>query len=588
MVLAHEQPLRTNSINAVFHQSIGGSAGNGTHGGDIPKPDDMPPREAWTHEVTTPEGLIDAVTTENAVVGYTEDIDMTGHHGIEWASNVTLVGGYCDPSVDGRGPVIKTDYYQDLFVSCYHEAPSLYGVSLRGPNTNYFDPRSDERTQNDVQPEDWYAGGLHCYDSNGIFEAIGCEFWGWSLSGLLIGAKNHLTEAVIDRCSFHHNQMETLGYGVEHYNGEMTITKSFFDACRHGVSSFGYKSGSYAIAQCVFGPNEWRGHLQDMHGLANNVDTDSRVAGGYMNSYQNTYLGNWDAGNLDHPDGYAQEAIAIRGVPDQSSYVDKCHFPNHEEVDHDTYPNEQGQAIRQETEGWTNFEIRDNRFKGDGLEEGYGAPRTDDGTKQPPDQSPKQPPEKPANDKPSDNPSTTPPTKQPTEETITINGVDVHANYELTVDGDIAVGERSEGNETITTNDDGTTTVTGYVTKYADSFTVAPNTTLVSLRIDNPLSITRDDESVDIAPLVGTAVFEDIQSIKSELAEREDPTMDDIDASITSRLSTIENDLTTLTDRVKHADIDIDFGFNGKSDGGNDGSSTDNNSSSSKQSTTRQ
>lgn len=393
MVLAHETPLRENSINTIFDPSIGGSAGTNTHGGAIDKPNGMPDRDEWTHTVSTPEGLIDGVTTEDAIVGYTDDIDLTGYHDITWASNVTLVGGFCDPTIDGRGPVISTDYYQQLFVSCYQQAPTLYGVSFRGPNTNYFDPRTNERTNNGtLDPSAWNSAALHCYDDEGQFEVIGCEFWGWTLAGLCIGAKNHLTSADIHRCSFHHNQMETLGYGIEHYNGEMSITKCFFDACRHGVSSFGYPTGSYAIAYCVFGPNEWRGHLQDMHGLANNLDGyHGSVAGGYMNSYRNTYLGWYDAGNRRHPDGYKQEAIAIRGIPDQQSYVDQCHFPNHETVTENDYPNVQGQAIRQETDEWRNFDLRDNKFGDGAFGEGpYGAPIAQH-TEEPPEANPTPP-----------------------------------------------------------------------------------------------------------------------------------------------------------------------------------------------------
>jgi hypothetical protein len=500
MVLAHEKPL------SGFAADIGGSAGQGTHGSDdVQRPAKMPTRAEADSVVSTKNELLDAITTDDATVYIDDDIDVTGVEGQEIADNITLVGGFCDPSIDGRGPVIHSDEPSKyVFTSSYGEAPTLWGVSFKGPETAYKDP---DHTADDFS--ETFASALFCYDDDTL-RVYGCEFFGWTLAGLLCGAKDHTTTAQIDRCSFHHCQMEHLGYGIEHYNGFLSVNNCFFDKCRHGISSFGYPQGGYAIANSVIGPGPWCGHALDMHSLANNLDNGDRTAGEFVRVHRCTLMSTWDRG------GYDQEAISIRGEPVKTSYADKCHFhhPNEPEP-----TGENGDAYRQETgwsdtpNEWLNFEPRDNVF-GESVRAGYGAPRAQqDDTEPQPDPQP-----------------------EPTMDTLFIHGHGSEVSYEITIKGSAKVGKRSDQNELVEQNSDGTTTLSGSVVGYNDSFEISPDATLLRASVDGPMSIMRNGQKVDLGLLVQLG---DGSSDVSKLR---------------SRVATIETTLSALSNVFKNND----------------------------------
>lgn len=480
MALAHETPLRG------YSRAIGGSAGQGTHGGiDIQRPAAMPTKQESSHVVSTKNELLDAITTDDATIYVDDDIDVTGVEDQEIGDGITLVGGFCDPTIPGRGPVIHSDEPSKyLFTSSYGRAPTLWGVSFKGPETAYKDP---DHTADDFS--ETFASALFCYDDDEL-HVYGCEFWGWTLAGLLVGAKSHTTEADIDRCSFHHCQMEHLGYGIEHYNGFLSVTNCFFDKCRHGISSFGYPEGGYAIANSVIGPGPWCGHALDMHSLANNLDNGDRTAGEFVRVYRCTLMSTWDRG------GYDQEAIAIRGEPVKTSYADKCHFHHSDEPEP---TGGQGDAYRQETEWsdtpneWLNFEPRDNHF-GESVLAGYGAPRAQQDDTEPD------------------------PRPEPTMDTLFIHGHGREVQYEITIAGEAKVGKRSDQKELVEQNSDGTTTLSGRVVGYNDSFKISPDATLLSAEIDGPMSIMRNGQPVDLGMLCSLA--SDDSSDVSQLRSR--------------------------------------------------------------------
>lgn len=480
MPLKHEAPLRDPQK---YDPLIGGSAGPGTHGGtDVDRPPNMPAKGDCDVVASDPSSLVDAVTTDGMTVYVDGTIDMTAHvnanGGVDTGSGITMVGGYCDPDVEGRGSEIVCDTNgHRLFTSCYGKAPTLYGVSFRGPETEYRDP---DHTADDFDSKQSTA--FYSYDDNGLFTVVGCEFYGWTMAGLEVGAKSHETDAEVRRCSFHENQMEHLGYGIEHYNGFMSVKDSFFDKCRHAISSFGYETGGYAVATCVFGPGPWSGHTLDMHGLANNIDTDSNVAGKFVRVYQSTIMGIEDIG------GYHQEGLAIRGVPAAQkppSYVDASHFFHREEP---SPTGEQGDAFRQETDEWKNFEPRDNHF-GPEHKAGYGAPI---------DHSM-------SNDKPAEDDTTKDkqnPDAQPTgDRTMTVHGEGEPVNYEIVVDGSVKKRGTTEKQESIERNGDGTVTVTGEIVGHTDGFTLSGDAKIVAAARDGPMRITDNGTELDLGML---------------------------------------------------------------------------------------
>lgn len=471
-MLAHEQPLID---GGPFIPQIGGAAGPGTLPGNrVSRPAGMPTRDDATHIVSTKEELLDAVTTDGAIVyveGETGDeIDVTGEYGVVLGEGVEIVAGYCDPNIEGRGVVIKQDYYNPprygeqtarTFISRYGEAPTLWGVSFKGPCPQYFDPRdrvaSDDWDSDDVR--DWYASGLWVYDDD-TFEAHGCEFWHWPLAGVEVGSRGHLTGSVFDRCSFHHNNLETLGYGVQVYNGDAEFRRCFFDACRHGISGFGYPDCSWTLSNSVVGPNGWSGHALDMHCLANNLSSSAAskyplggdTAGGDIRIQNCSLMVTEDVG------GYGQEAFALRGIPTGEVRIEKCHFWHGSKP---TTPNVQGNAYRQETDRWRNFYVRDNAYGPDANPEGAGAPLDQTGY---------------------------------TMSELTVIGDGPRGAYEIVVEGDVEATKNVDSHDGIVSMTDEKTKIEGVIVGGTDTYRLADDAVPLRATLHSPCQIVHDDE----------------------------------------------------------------------------------------------
>lgn len=488
-MLTHEQPLEG------FSPEIGGSAGEGTHGGGIARPKRMPTKADSDYVVTNTDELLNAVTQDDAVVYVDDDIDVTGARNVRLGSGVTLVGGFCDPDRTengGRGPVIKQDYYNPArydepvartFISKWGEAPTLWGISLRGPNTEYFDPReranSDEWDSN--RPEDWYATGLWVYDDSELI-VNGCEFFGWTMAGVELGSRGHETRGSFYRCSFHDCMMETLGYGIEQYNGVATFHRCFFDRCRHAVSGFGYPNEHYTVTKSVIGPGPWCGHALDMHSLANNLHNGDNTAGGSVTIRDCSIMSTKDVR------GYDQEGFAGRGIPAEEYRIENCHFWHTEKP---SEPNVQGNAYRQETDRWRQFYVDNNVFGALSRRAGVGAPLAhkaagDLGNEQTGDRGGEA-----ANDM-----------------KLKIEGRGIPANYRVTVRGTATTTEGSDKGDRVRSNDDGTVTILGYVNRHADSFELGDKTQLQAVRMSGPVDIYRGGKKVDLAPLVAAGAWQ--------------------------------------------------------------------------------
>lgn len=476
-MLTHEEPLRG------YSRRIGGSAGEGTHGGtDIKRPSGMPTRDECDHVVESVDGFVGAVREDNASVYLAETVDLSDeideNGSISIGSNLTLVGGYCDPNIPGRGPELICEMNgHRVLTSAYGEAPTLWGVSFRGPRMEYHDPDHNDDDFGSKQ-----STALFCYDDDGTLTVRGCEFRGWTMAGLEIGAKDHITNATIQRSSFHHNQMEHLGYGIEHYNGFLSVTESFFDRCRHAISSFGYPSGGYAVSESMFGPGPWAGHILDMHSLDNNLDNGDRTAGKFVRIYHSTIMGTEDVR------GYGQEGLAIRGIPQNAepgSYVDKCHFYHDEEPEP---TGDQGSAYRQETDEWRNFEPRDNHF-GDSIRDGYGAPRARKAAEDDEEQE-------------AENPSGTPTTPNKNMKTLRVDGQGDMGGYQIWINGDVSPTGDIEGNDQIEDVGDGQTKITGAIIDANDTYQLDDGATLDRAWFTSQVAVTMDGNPVDTGPLV--------------------------------------------------------------------------------------
>lgn len=524
MVLAHELPLAKYN----FHPLIGGSAGKGTHGGTrhVSRPVDMPTKDECTHVVSNKHELLDAIVIDDAIIYIDNDIDVTGVEDHEIGDGITLVGGFCDPAIPGRGPVIHSDEPSKyVFTSSYGRAPTLWGISAKGPEMSYIDP---DHTADDFS--ETFASFLFCYDDDTL-RVHGCEFFGWTLAGLLCGAKNHPTTTIVERSSFHHCQMEHLGYGIEHYDGFLSIRQCFFDKCRHAVSSFGYPTGGYAISESVIGPGPWCGHALDMHGLANNINTNSRVAGEFIRVYKCTIMSTWDIG------GYEQEGIAIRGIPKKMSYADKCNFWHNHPPD-PLNPNVQGEAIRQETDRFRNFEERDNIYgKGNFGDGSYGAPRLLD------ESEPK-------------------PEPKPTMKPLTITGREGHGKiqYRIGLSRGTATSTKKDGSMDVIENPHGTDLITGSVWGgWSDTFELSTDAKLDSIETSGPTDITFNGTPVDQAPLVATAQW--YASEGNRDGDENGDTPHD-HTEVNERINDLSTEIDGLMERMLNATID--FGLGGK------------------------
>lgn len=483
-MLPHEVPL------VGFHRSIGGSAGEHTHGGTkVAKPENMPSRDEADYIVTNYDELKEGLRDENAISYIGDHIHVENKPTIYAADGVQLVGQYCDPEVSGTGYWIRhrdtedNNYSRKVIQHGYGKPMKLWGVYGLGPRLHYFDPKHTTS-----KFEEMTSSFLHEYagKEDGLFEAHGCRFTGWTLAGLEIGAKGYRTNAEIHRSTFTRNIMEHLGYGIEHYNGDIWVDRSFFDHCRHGFSGFGYPTELVDITECVIGPGPWAGHALDMHCLANNIEgSEDTTAGGYVRIRNCSIMSTRDVR------GYKQEGFALRGVSADQSKIFNNKFW-HPEKPNKYEPNTQGAAWRQESVdvGWPNIKIWNNIFGENARQDGIGAPKAneekglEDGEKEPETEPPE-----------STKPEKT--LKQPTQ-TLTIEGTGPYGQYWIFVKGEAKRARGAERNDVVNTED--RTVINGHIAGYKDRFELGKDTKLVGAWFTGPAIVRVDGNVVQEMP----------------------------------------------------------------------------------------
>lgn len=476
-----------------FDSRIGGSAGKNTHGGTtVDRPVGMPTKDKCSHIASDSNQLAEYVQKDGATIWLDESVGeilFKGKQNIWFGDNVTIVGQYCDPNYPGMGTVIKQDYYhRNLFLSAGGVAPKLWGVPLIGPilgdvflrqnrkigiSDVYFDPRSEDRTNGgELDPEDWYASGLHCYDDSKLF-AFGCLFAGWSLAGLEIGSKNVETEAEIHQSTFILNAMETLGYGVELYNGDQWFDLCFFDGNRHAISAFGYPNHTYDVTRSVSGPDDVAGHVLDMH------DYVPPNRGGKAVQIR-------ACSNLTDADvnGDPQEFFAQRGVSTDGDRIWDC-ATVHEKPPRE--PGKQGDFVRQEDpeqrDEWENFTVEHNHF-GSAQHLDFGAPLSEskkDELKQ-----------------------------ERLERKLAIIGSGERTEYELAVSGPVQKTANTEANDSIERLDDDISVLRGVVVGGTDTFRISSESDLKTVNRNGKMSIHIDGNEQDLEPLQAAFIWNNV------------------------------------------------------------------------------
>lgn len=279
--------------------------------------------------VDTREDLLTALDGAERVVYVADDaeIDLTGASNIPLKPGVTLASGR---GRDGSGGgLVYTDSSPRWLFRSRADDVRVTGLRLRGPRTAYFDPREEPGA-----PEDAYSCGLHLFGETA--EVDNCELFGWPHAAIAFGAREQPTESFAHHNAIHHNRMETLGYGIELYDGWCRIEHTYFDANRHAVTGFGYDTNGFTAQYNLLGPNPIS-HAFDMHRLSENISCeDDLLAGKSISVCQNTFAYTEDTL------GRSQEALDVRGVPAEKSVVDHNWFAHEHEL-----TGEYGDAVRQ-------------------------------------------------------------------------------------------------------------------------------------------------------------------------------------------------------------------------------------------------
>jgi hypothetical protein len=210
-------------------------------------------------------------------------IDMTGESQIKIANNVTIASNR-NLRPNARGGLIKTDDQQNIgvFITKHENVGfRVTGVRLKGPRTDYFDPRTHGRSE-----YDFAVTGFRAYGKSVVVD--NCEVFGWTAAGFIPGTKSTPTRGWFHHNAMHHNQMEHLGYPMDLYNGLHLIEWNYFDYNRHSIAGFGRRKNGYEARFNVVGPHAVS-HAFDMHYLGENLGTSSRVAGKYVNVHHNVF-----------------------------------------------------------------------------------------------------------------------------------------------------------------------------------------------------------------------------------------------------------------------------------------------------------
>lgn len=260
-------------------------------------------KEMATHVVSDQSALIKALSTPEATVWIPNDvtIDMSGTTSVPIAPNVTIASGRL--LSDKQGGMIKTNSYDKGIFYQDSSGCRITGLRLKGPRTDYFEPRKSGKDE-----DDYSALGFKLRGKTAIVDH--CEVLGWTFAGIALGTRTQQTRGWIHHNSMHHNQMNHLGYPMELYNGLHLIEWNYFDYNRHSIAGFGREGNGYEARFNVVGSHAIQ-HAFDMHNLGENLDYltprsgRGRTAGQFVNVHHNVF------------ELTSHSAFSIQGYPEQ-------------------------------------------------------------------------------------------------------------------------------------------------------------------------------------------------------------------------------------------------------------------------------
>lgn len=261
-----------------------------------------------TQVVETFDRLVDAIGTPNATVWIPGDVTITVpkslkagliEEPVKVASGVTIAS---DRSLGtGTGALITCDF---LFNGIFEHTEGdvrVTGLRAKGSQTSFWDPPGPGYMANQFASAPFRLEGDRAYVDH-------CELFGWSNAAVLLGSRSTPTSGWIHHNQLHHNQMNHLGYGLELYNGVHIVEWNYFNANRHSIAAFGYRTNGYEARYNIVGPEAVLFSF-DMHNLGENLENrNNNKAGKYVRIHHNVFA------LTDHL------AFSIQGIPKEQSF----------------------------------------------------------------------------------------------------------------------------------------------------------------------------------------------------------------------------------------------------------------------------
>lgn len=312
---------------------------------DAPPPD-PPTRSDADHVVETRDALAQAIRSadvdETIWIPGDVSIDMSGWADLDPAAGVTIASDRAPSEGRPGGRIYVGDTDHKFLLKTRSDRIRITGLRLEGPHVEWLKEYDPDK----IRSFGHFMGRNCRLDSN--------EVYGWPFAGFAHGARNLAPSHEIDHNHFHDNLMEGLGYGVELYNGFHQIHHNYFDRCRHAIAGFGYPENGFRARFNVVGP-EPLSHAFDMHALEESVSGGGDVAGDTVRVVANLFQFTEDIA------GRGQEAIAIRGVPENECYIRGNFFEHDGPPD---APGSHGDAFRQQrVDSWTNLRHEENEYR---------------------------------------------------------------------------------------------------------------------------------------------------------------------------------------------------------------------------------
>ena len=206
-------------------------------------------------------------------------------------------------------------------VECGGPNVRITGIRLRGPDTSRrmgVHKASSERGKAQGIKNGWDSKYYYSFPtSQGILcnhdrlEIDNCELAGWSETAIYLraGTKHH-----VHHNSIHHNQRNSLGYGVSHGAADSLVEYNIFNRNRHSLAGTGGPGCSYEARHNVQMKHSLS-HSFDMHGGRDRLD-GTTVAGTWMKIHHNTFM------------SFAKP-VQIRGIPQEGATVNNNWFHYH-------------------------------------------------------------------------------------------------------------------------------------------------------------------------------------------------------------------------------------------------------------------